>query len=290
MRRVVSSGLSAAIVAITLCVSSLLPLLCCKTDAASPGAKFWPSDAEGALSLTFDDGMPSQLERAVPILDRMGLKASFYVNPGFSVDWERTSKQWHALSVSGHELANHTDTHPCSCQSDYRHGSDYCLEKLDLKEIARSIDDAERALAALTMQPIETRSFAYPCYNTDVGAGANRVSYIPLVAKRYSAARVGWQQTGNNDPATVDLSHISSFSAEGRTADEMIAYIEGSMRSGRWAVLVFHGIGSEWSATDISQFNDVIDYVSRNRSRIWVAPLVQVANHIRANRIPPYRD
>lgn len=41
----------------------------------------WPSGFKCAVSLTFDDGLPSQLKVAVPLLDRYGVKATFYVNP-----------------------------------------------------------------------------------------------------------------------------------------------------------------------------------------------------------------
>ena len=289
MRSLASPALFASLATTAPCVL-LLILFACRADATSPGSNFWPDDAEGALSITFDDGMPSQLERAVPVLDRLGLKATFYVNPGYSTDWEKNAQQWRRLALEGHELGNHTDKHPCSCQNDFRHGGDYCLEKLDQKEISRAIDDAERALAALTSQPAEARSFAHPCYNTDIGAGANRTSYVPLVAKRYSAARVGdgGLETGDNDPATVDLSYVYSLGAE-RAAEDIIAHIEGSLRRGRWAVIVFHGIGAEWNITDVSDFNNVMDYVSKNRKRIWVAPFVQVANYVRAHRAEPYQ-
>src|SRR4029079_7277792 len=85
---------------------------------AQTQAGYWPQGAVGALSLTFDDGMPSQLERAVPVLNRLGLKATFYVNPNYSVEWDKHAPEWRALIAQGHELSNHTDKHPCSCQND----------------------------------------------------------------------------------------------------------------------------------------------------------------------------
>jgi peptidoglycan-N-acetylglucosamine deacetylase len=250
--------------------------------AMATGPYSWPGQAEGAVSLTFDDGMPSQLERAVPTLDRLGLKATFYVNPGYSIDWEKNAPRWRQLASNAHELGNHTDKHPCSCQSDFRHGGPYCLEKLDLSEVTRAIDDAERALAELTSQPASARSFAYPCYNSDVGVGLRRVSYIPEVAKRYPAARAGVGR--DNDPATVDLAYIYAFVADEQTADQMIAHIESALRRGRWAVLVFHGIGAEWNQVQVAEFDRVMTYLSDNRSRIWVAPVTQVAAHIRSQQ------
>jgi len=255
-----------------------------QVEAGPAPSGFWPNHAEGSVSLTFDDGMPSQLEHAVPLLDRLGLKATFYVNPGYSVDWEKNAKRWRQLSAEGHELGNHTDKHPCSCQSDFRHGGDYCLEKLDMKEVVRAIDDAERALEALTSRSASSRSFAYPCYNTDVGAGAGRISYVPEVAKRYSAARVGSGE--DNDPITVDLSYVHAFPVEGESANQVIAQIERAIHRGRWAVIVFHGIGAEWNVMDAPEFDRLIGYLADNRDRIWVAPFVEIANHVRSHRAP----
>jgi peptidoglycan-N-acetylglucosamine deacetylase len=249
--------------------------------------RFWPSGAEGAVSLTFDDGMPSQLDRAVPILDRLGLKGTFYVTPGYSKSWDYNVERWRGLAANGHELANHTDKHPCSCQNDFRHGGDYCLEKLDIKEIERAIDDAERSLQNLTSLPASARSFAYPCYNTDVGAGTSRRSYVPEVVKRYSAARAGWDSSSrDNDPATVDLSYVFAFAADGQKAQQVIANVEDSLHRGRWAVIVFHGIGTEWNVIDTVEFGRLIQYLANNRHRIWIAPFVEVADYIRSNRLP----
>jgi peptidoglycan/xylan/chitin deacetylase (PgdA/CDA1 family) len=253
--------------------------------AADPRPDFWPDHAQGALSLTFDDGMPSQLDQAVPLLNRLGLKATFYVNPGLSLDWEKNVDKWRALAQQGHELGNHTDKHPCSCQSDFRHGSDFCLEKLPQKEIERTIDDAERALAALTAQPASKRSFAYPCYNTDFGTGASRMSYVPLVAKRYPGARVGFGPA--NDPQTIDLWYVSALAADTRSADGIIAYIDEALRQGHWAVVVFHGIGAEWNVTTVADFQRVMQYVAENRTRLWIAPFAQVANYVRTHRAVP---
>jgi peptidoglycan-N-acetylglucosamine deacetylase len=273
-------------IVLTLMCASYLESSTRATEVSSSGAEFWPAGVEGAVSLTFDDGMPSQLDRAVPTLDRARLKATFYVTPGYSTDWNENAERWARLAAHGHELANHTDTHPCSCQTDFRHGGDYCLEKLDIKEVERSIDDAERALQALTSLPPSARSFAYPCNNTDVGAGASRKSYVPEVARRYSAARVG--SNIDNDPATVDLSYVFAFMAESRTADQLIAEIENSLHRGHWAVIVFHGIGAEWDVMDTGEFDRLMEYLAKNRRRIWIAPFVEVARYIRLHRPPIY--
>ncbi|MDT7892902.1 MAG: polysaccharide deacetylase family protein, partial [Armatimonadota bacterium] len=41
----------------------------------------FPKGCRAAVSLTFDDGLKSQLEVAVPLLNDRGLRATFYLNP-----------------------------------------------------------------------------------------------------------------------------------------------------------------------------------------------------------------
>ena len=42
----------------------------------------WPTQREAAVSLTFDDGMSSQLSIAVPALEEQNLRGTFYINTG----------------------------------------------------------------------------------------------------------------------------------------------------------------------------------------------------------------
>jgi len=155
-----------------------------------------------------------------------------------------------------------------------------------MKELVRAIDDAERALETLTSRSASSRSFAYPCYNTDIGAGAGRTSYVPEVAKRYSAARVGSSE--DNDPITVDLLYVHAFPAEGESANRVIAHIERAIHRGRWVVIVFHGIGVEWNVMDPLEFTRLLEYLANNRDRIGVAPFVEVASYIRSHRAAVY--
>ena len=49
----------------------------------------WPGGQKVAVSLSYDDALNSQLDNAVPALDKYNLKASFYVLPSKSVMNER---------------------------------------------------------------------------------------------------------------------------------------------------------------------------------------------------------
>ena len=75
----------------------------------------WPDGARAAVSLSYDDALPSQLDNAIPALDRHGLKGTFYLI--LSAESVRTRMDdWRAAARNGHELGNHSLFHPCSAK------------------------------------------------------------------------------------------------------------------------------------------------------------------------------
>src|SRR5882762_8986295 len=79
------------------------------TQAVAGHSMPWPNGARAAIVLTYDDAAPSQLDHAIPALDSVGLKGTFFLSNVRQVDVGR----WKAAAASGHELANHTLNHPC---------------------------------------------------------------------------------------------------------------------------------------------------------------------------------
>ena len=200
---------------------------------------FWPDGIEGAVSLTFDDGVESHLDNAIPCLDEYGLKGTFYLNPGRSKNWEENIDCWQKASRTGHEMGNHTTRHPCSCNFGF--SADYCLEKMTLADIEETIDQATELMDGLFPEQGGRRSFCYPCYQTYVGQGIHRLSYVPLVAKRFRAARGRGERP--NDPHVIDLAYTWSWPVEGNSGEELIAYVEDATAKGMWGVICMHGIG-----------------------------------------------
>ncbi len=71
----------------------------------------WPEDKRVAVSFSFDDPRPSQVNVGVPLLNTYGAKATFYVNPG---NIEKRLSGWKKAAANGHEIGNHTFSHPCT--------------------------------------------------------------------------------------------------------------------------------------------------------------------------------
>src|SRR5215467_663496 len=71
----------------------------------------WPQDKRAALSLTFDDARTSQVDSGTALLDKYGIKATFFVVPS-SVELRLDG--WKRAVANGHEIGNHTLNHPCT--------------------------------------------------------------------------------------------------------------------------------------------------------------------------------
>ena len=54
--------------------------------------EFWSPHC-GAVSITFDDGTENQLEKAIPLLNELGIKGTFYVQPNGD-NWQERYAPW----------------------------------------------------------------------------------------------------------------------------------------------------------------------------------------------------
>ena len=238
-------------------------------------APFYPY--RGAVSLTFDDGTADQLERAVPPLDERQQRATFYICPG-GQDWEGRLAPWRGAAASGHEIGNHSLSHPCPDQVFEAPGG---LERMSLQELERDILAAQERLVQIAPRQ-ERWTFAYPCYATFVGRGESRQSYVPLIAKHFLAGRAAGEYGFANDPARVDLACFAALPVERMSGFEMIGLVEQLAFQGGWVVLVFHEIDGSRLTVGSYDYRMLLDYLKRKEEagEIWTAPVVEVAARI----------
>ncbi len=238
----------------------------------------WQTGYEGAVSLAFDDGMQSQLDKAIPLLAQNSLCGTFYVNPG-GPNWRERLMPWIAVAEAGHEIGNHTVNHPCACA--FKENRVDCLEMMTLDEITWEVGEGKRRISEMIPNQVDF-SFCYPCYHTHVGEGLGRQSYVPVVANHHLAGRGKGDYA--NHPLTSDLHHLYSFPVENHSLSEMIGLVEEALGQGRWAVLTFHGISEGHLSVTESDFSSLCDYLRKHRDRIWTAPIVDIARAIYAWR------
>ncbi|MGD0090129.1 MAG: polysaccharide deacetylase family protein [Planctomycetota bacterium] len=243
-----------------------------------PLQPFWPAGIRAALSLSFDDGRWSQTANGFPLLDAHGVKATFYVTPRAV---EQKPDPWRRAAANGHELGNHTVTHPCSgnfawCRKNAL--EDYTLERLERDEILGANAALERLLG---VRPV---TFAYPCGQTYVGRGENVCSYVPLVAKHFLVGR-GFMGETANDPAFCDLAQVPGIGLDGLTFEEMKTWLDGAVQQGSWLIFAGHDIGAGGRQnTPAGELEKLCRYVKDPANGIWVDTLAAVGKYVKRAR------
>src|SRR5690606_7683029 len=115
-----------------------------------------------ALTLSFDDARPSQVDVGTPLFDQYGVKGTFVVVPS-SV--EMRLDKWKKAVRSGHEVGNHTIKHPCS--GNFSWARENALENYTIEKMREELYETNRQIESLL--GIKSTVFAYPCGGTFVG-------------------------------------------------------------------------------------------------------------------------
>lgn len=237
----------------------------------------WPGECRAAVSLTFDDGMPSQLERAAPLLNDADLQSTFYISPR-GEDFLEKFAPWRAVAGSGHEIGSHTMAHICS-RAFRKDPAAPGLEGMTLDDIEKDIVEAKRRLELIAPDRKEM-SFCYPCYMEHVGSGPTRQSYVPVVARHHIAGRGKGEFPFANHPATVDLHYAWSWPAERMAGSQMVGLVEACVANNAWGILTFHGIQEGHLSVAEGDFRELVNHLKGNHARIWTAPVAKVARRI----------
>ena len=246
----------------------------------SPPAFKWPDGRQVAVSLSFDDARASQVEGGAALLDRHGVKATFYVVPS-SV--ERRLDGWKKVAASGHEIANHSLNHRCSGNFPFSRGK--ALEDYSIDEMRRELVEANTQIATLLGVP-PPESFAYPCGQTFVGRGVNTQSYVPVAASLFVTAR-GWLDEAPNDPAYVDFAQITGLESDGKDFEDILPIVESARKTGFWVVLAGHDMGASGrQVTRLGMLDKLSAYAADPANGVWIAPVGTVARYVRAQRGP----
>ena len=240
--------------------------------------KFWPPHL-GAVSLTFDDGRASQLQKAIPAMDSFGIRGTFYLNPRGG-RWEEHTERWAEVARTGHEIGNHSLSHFCSGNLTGRAGG---LEDRSLAEVEADILAAQERLEGVAPHQKQW-TFAYPCYQTFVGRATERQSYVPVVARHFLSGRAGGEYGIGNLPDLVDLACTHGLATDRMSGFEMIGLVEALATVGQWVILVFHDIDGPRLTVGGYDFNLLLEYLQRRSNEIWTAPVTEVAARIAEGR------
>ncbi len=237
----------------------------------------WPEGVQAAVSLSFDDARYSQVDIGTAVLDRHGVKATFYLVPSRAA--ERLDG-WKAAVAAGHEMGNHSINHPCT--GNFVWIGDNALEAYTMDRMRAELAEANRQIEGmLGVTPV---SFAYPCGMTFIGRGASTQSYVPLIDELFLTGR-GWLDEGPNDPLFADMAQLLGQEMDGKEFSQIKALIDFAKANNSWLVLAGHEIGTGGNQTTrITMLEELMAYAADPANGVWLAPVGEVARYIESRR------
>jgi sialate O-acetylesterase len=83
----------------------------------------------------------------------------------------------------------------------------------------------------------------------------------------------------------VNLDNVDCFAMNGNTADQMIALVRHAMQTHTLLVFLFHGVGGGHNINvALREHSELLHFMKDHEDQIWVAPMVDVAEYIRAHQ------
>ncbi len=235
----------------------------------------WYHNAEGALSVTFDDCDETQYLVAAPIIEKYDIRGTF----GVVTSWvgkmveepkgvriqKMTWKQIQELSVT-HEIASHTCTHPN-------------LAMLCKEALLTEIQDSKRLIEEHTRK--ECIAMHYPLSRT------NNVVKRTLRDSGYLCAR-SYENRINTDPDLYEISSYAIFSDNDPSLGDLQAMIRETRGKNGWMVLMYHHISnypenySVNASVPLCVTPETFEFQMQllSSSDLWIAPLGKVATYI----------
>lgn len=216
---------------------------------------------KAAVTFTFDDGLQGQIKYAVPLLNKYHYHGTFFVIAGLTRQkitdhqirmpswecWDSASwEEWRTVAAQGHEIGNHSMTHP--------HNLTSFLSSMDLYEEVNY--SANIITEEIGKRPL---TYAYPYNDWDT-----RLNHYVLQTNVMARE---WQDLYAFGKTTAFL-HAKNAS------------IDNAIRNGYWFVPMLHGLAAgEWGQVDPKIFDQHLRYIKSHSHALWVDTYANVARY-----------
>ncbi|RYY98810.1 MAG: hypothetical protein EOO11_06910 [Chitinophagaceae bacterium] len=243
----------------------------------SAGAQTPWNGKSAAVVLTYDDALNVHQTNVLPLLDSLGLRATFYLTDNGG-RLRAQFPRWKIAAAKGHELGNHSMYHPCSAKGPGRSWvpPDYDLDRYTQRRIADEIRSTNLLLE--TLDGKKERTFAYPCADTRI----RDTPYIDAVKTDLVAARNVRHEM--QDLGRIDPWDIASYMVNGESGEQLIALVKEAQAQHKLLVFLFHGVGGEHGIdVSLEAHRSLLRYLKRQKD-LWIAPMVEVAKFICARQ------
>jgi peptidoglycan/xylan/chitin deacetylase (PgdA/CDA1 family) len=223
-----------------------------------------------AVSYTFDDSQPSQVEHW-EALKATGVRMTFYINT--SNDWiAGYDATWQEAVALGHELGNHT-VHHCRTSEIGTGSPGTCMN--GLPSLAAEIDQCSDYIKSVAGQA-GVWTFAHPFGDTGYMQPASQRFFLArgvnsgMVAPGEGATPLNLPAVAHmGDPTVAGGDPVSVFEAD----------IDSAVASGRWLIYLFHTIlptTNNWYAGEsIDAITGSIEH-AEDLGTVWLDSVVNV--------------
>ena len=235
----------------------------------------WPNGVRAAVSLAYDDALNSQLDNAIPTLNKYGLKASFYLSLASPTITKRLP-EWRQVARNGHELGNHSLFHQCSSKGVDRSWvtAENDLDTISVAQLLAQIRLANSMLYAIDGK--QERSFTVPC-GDEFAAG---VSYLAQIEGDFVAIKFGVGGVVQN-MASIDPYAVSVAVPSDVTGAQLISIVERAAALGTMANITFHGVGGDHLAVSVSAHDTLLAYLAAHRDIYWTDTFLNIMNYVK---------
>lgn len=261
---------------------SLLIMFSSFNYANEIGGNFqWPNNTRAAVSLAYDDTLHSQLDNAIPQLDKYNFRGSFYLFLGSEVTGERL-ENWREVAQNGHELGNHTLNHACrKSQPDRDWLDDWNdLDKRTVSEMLREVSTANTFLTAIDGE--KERTFTAPCGEIQVSDG----DYTKVLKEHFIGIKSGI--TDQIKPLKdIDPYAVNIWTPVGVSGQDLINYVKKAEQQGSIANITFHGIGGDHMSVSPEAHKELLQYLDNNRDIYWVDTFANIMTHYHQEAAKP---
>lgn len=241
---------------------------------AKAAAQLTWNGKKAAVVITYDDAIDEHLNNAIPVLDSLGLKATFYIT-GFSNSMQKRLNDWKRIAANGHELGNHTLYHPCTGGA----GREWVRPDYDLRNytIKRILDETRATnLLLQSMDGKTKRTFAFTCGDTRIGD----TSFADLLKNDFVAMR--GVRSLMHPVGEIRLDNVDCYGVNGESGDQLISWAKQAVESNSLLVILFHGVGGgNGLDVSLSAHRQFLQYLKQHEKEIWVAPMIKVAEYVK---------
>ena len=229
---------------------------------------------KAAVVITYDDAINEHLDNALPVLDSLGIKATFYIT-AFSTSMQTRINDWKNIAVKGYELGNHTLFHPCIGGA----GREWVSKQNDLRNYSVQRMENEVRMTNLFLQALDgktKRTFAFTCGDMKIEDSL----FMNGMKNDFVAARAVRNEMHKINE--VDLYSVDCYVVNNHSFEQMKEWVDKAITTNSLLVILFHGVGGGNSLNvTIEDHRKILAYIKQQEKDIMIAPMIEVAEHIR---------